>query len=150
MSLLSFPQGCVAEQGTHMELLRQGGLYSRLVSKQLLAFENPVAFNSSDPKDEVRGAAGASCDGDIRDSRRGNCNISNGNQENQSNYGDIVKNVLPAAMSNSIAASYGSIRSFHSVESNTDRQGQSDSGSPCSASLRTPLSASPNVGFESS
>ena len=56
------------------------------------------------------------------------------------------------AIPNSIAASYGSIGSFHSAGSLTEpgvTVGGHRMSSPGEVSLRTPLSGSPNSGFES-
>ena len=135
--IIVIDKGQVREQGTHMDLLKQGGMYSKLVSKQLLAFEPPVSLMEhmiDNVKSYIPDRHVLSRNQPPEGPKNSNINNSDGGTS------------AALAIPNSIAASYGSLGSFHSVGSG---EVNSQHGTLDESSLRTPLSQSPHSGFES-
>ena len=151
-------RGRVREQGAHADLLKQGGMYASLVSKQLLAFHAPPPTCLIDRVlDNVRSYMPDRNMFSRNQAPEGasNANV-NSSEDGASGASDSAAPVSMRAPSrvipNSITASYGSIGSFHSAGSLTEpgrTVGGHRGSSPGEASLRTPLSVSPNSGFES-
>lgn len=66
-NIVVIDRGCVAEQGAHSELMASGGLYSKLVQRQLLGIETGATLNN-------RSEIGPSWDGVRRQRRLSSCN----------------------------------------------------------------------------
>ena len=151
-------RGRVREQGPHAGLLKQRGMYSSLVSKQLLAFHAPPPVSLVERVlDNVKSYIP---DRNMFSRNRAPEGASNSNMNSSvDGAGSASDSSAPVAVRapvraipNSIAASYGSIGSFHSAGSLPEPGGTASShpgSSPVEESLRTPLSGSPNSGFES-
>ena len=150
-------RGRVREQGSHADLLKHGGLYASLVSKQLLAFHTSPASLMERVLDNVKSYIP---DRNMFGRNRAPEGASNSNMNSSVDAAGCISDSsapvtvrAPArTIQNSIAASYGSIGSFHSSGSPPEPGGTVSShpgSSPGEASLRTPLSGSPNSGFES-
>lgn len=45
-NIVVIDRGCVAEQGTHSELMASGGMYSKLVQRQLLSIETGAPLDN--------------------------------------------------------------------------------------------------------
>ena len=140
--IIVIDKGQVQEQGTHMGLLKEGGMYSKLVSKQLHAFETPVDLMER-VIDNVKSYMPEHHNMFSRNSALGGANNSN----NTDGTTSTPPTSAAVIILNSIAASYGSLGSFHSAGSLT--LSSAENGSPSESSLRTPLSVSPHSGFES-
>lgn len=48
-NIIVMDKGCVVEQGSHSKLMAAGGLYSKLVQKQLLGVEKETEAEPPDP-----------------------------------------------------------------------------------------------------
>lgn len=66
-NIVVIDRGCVAEQGAHSELMAGGGLYSKLVQRQLLGIEAGATLNN-------RSEISQSWDGVRRQRRLSSCN----------------------------------------------------------------------------
>lgn len=66
-NIVVIDRGYVAEQGTHSELMASGGLYSKLVQRQLLSIETGVMLNN-------RSEISQRLDGVRRQRRLSSCN----------------------------------------------------------------------------
>lgn len=57
--IIVIEKGCVVEQGSHVQLLSRGGLYAKLVQRQLLGFDVGFSDHVTKPPIEVISSAGS-------------------------------------------------------------------------------------------